>query len=79
MRWEAVKAAARTATPGPSPEVTPGPDLRAYAAAADAIARARPAFETLTNLARSPEALFEAVEKGLSVPHDPPDDLISLD
>jgi hypothetical protein len=78
LRWEAVRLAARALPPGETYEVQPGPTLRDYARESGNVAMKVSGYDTFANIARNPQALFEALEKGLDLPQDPPDDLLTL-
>jgi hypothetical protein len=47
-----------------------------YAREAGTLAQKIGAYDALSNLARNPEALLTALERGLGVPRDPGEDIL---
>jgi hypothetical protein len=78
MRWEAVLLLARALPPGAEPphEVRRGAEMTDYAREAGTLAQKIGAYDALSNLARNPEALLGALERGLGVPRDPGEDIL---
>jgi hypothetical protein len=70
MRWEAVELGARLLPPGRARVVARGPTMADYAREALAVALAQPSYDAFANAARNPQALFEALEKGLGLPKE---------
>jgi hypothetical protein len=73
IRWEAVRLLARLLPPDKALTVVQGPELSDYAREAARVAAKTGAFDAWSNVARQPEALLEALKKGLDLPDTTPD------
>ena len=70
MRWAAVRLMARLVPKAGGHTVAQGPDLPAYAREAERLAAADRGYDAVTALARNPELLFQALERGLALEED---------
>lgn len=78
LRWEAVRLVARLLPPEKALVVVEGPELADYAREAARVAERIGAFDAWSNLARHPEAVLEALKKGLDLPDTAPDQTLLL-
>ena len=78
LRWEAVRLLARLLPPEKALTVNAGPELADYAREAARVAERIGAFDAWSNVARHPEAVFEALKKGLELPDTAPDQTLLL-
>jgi hypothetical protein len=70
MRWEAVRLMARLVPRTGGMKIVPGPGLKEYAREAARVAAADRPYDAVTALARNPELLFEALDRGLDLARD---------
>lgn len=70
MRWEAVRLMARLVPKTGGHTVEDGPDLTSYAREARRVAAADRGYDAITALARNPQLLFHALQRGLDLDAD---------